>query len=229
MPFLDPAAKPALSRPIYRTSDGTRVPSVTTVIGATFAKPGLTKWANRLGLQGEDSEAYRDQRAAEGSCVHEHIRAHLTVSDPDLEPFAPRTRAAGVVGYLRWKREWLLAHDVEAVEIERPMVSERHGYGGTPDLIARVDGRLELLDWKTSAAIYREHVVQAAAYAAMAWGNGHAIEAVRVVSVSTEAGGLVKERVETVTDVRPHFEAFLAALRLYQRMAALERAERVSA
>lgn len=227
--FDDPALKPKLKRQGYYLQDGTRVPSVTTIIGATFAKPALTAWANRLGLQGIDSDTVRDQRAGEGSCMHEHIRAHLRLEDPDLSPFSPSAKAAGLMGFLRWRREWFDRHDVQVVEIERPLVSEQHRYGGTPDLIACVDGRLELLDWKTSKQVYREHLVQAAAYAAMAWELGHRIEAVRVVAVSTEADGEVKEHVVGVLDVRPHFQAFLAALRLYRHMAALGQPERVSA
>jgi len=219
--FEDPAIRPQLQRPDYRNAAGERVPSVTTVIGATFAKPALTAWANRLGMQGMDSERYRDERAGEGSVMHALIHAHLRREEADLSPFSPTARAGGRVGFLRWRRDWLDHQVLSPIASEHSLVSERHQYGGTPDLIAGVSGRVELLDWKTSKRVYVEHLVQAAAYAAMAWEHGHQVRAVRVVAVSTEADGAMHEVVMPVEDTRPYFAAFLAALRLYRRAKAL--------
>jgi len=57
----------------YRTSDGTIVPGVTTVIGI-LNKPALVKWANDLGLRGIDSASYVDETARIGTLAHEMVQ-----------------------------------------------------------------------------------------------------------------------------------------------------------
>ncbi len=53
--------------------------------------------------------------------------------------------------------------DVVAQEIH--LVSEKWKFGGTPDAILRVDGKLVLADWKTSQRHLPRHVLlQLAAY-----------------------------------------------------------------
>lgn len=221
MPFTDPALRPETPRrQPYRLADGTRVPSVTAVLGRVIAKPSLTRWANRLGMQGIDAEDVRDQRAAEGTVLHTYIEAHLRGNDPDLSPFSPSAKAGGLVAFLRWRRSWFDRHAVEPLEIERRMVSERRGYGGTPDLIARVDGRLELLDWKTSREVSTEHLVQVAAYAALAWEHGHRVVAVRVVRAGCDADGTYGEHVLTLAESMPYWRTFQAALALWRALEA---------
>lgn len=216
--FEDPAQKPKLTRPRYVVASGARVPSVTDVLG-TLGKPELVSWANNLGLQGLSAEAVRNERAAEGSALHECIRAYLCRDQADLEPFSPKVRAAGRVGFVRWRQKWLERHDVRPVLIESPLVSNQYGFGGTLDLLAEVDGRLEVLDWKTTKQVYQEHVLQASAYQLLAWENGYEPQAVRVVHVSVEQDGAIGECVETNT--RPFAGAFLAALRLHRLMGGL--------
>jgi len=49
-------------------------------------------------------------------------------------------------------------------ETEITLVSEAHRFGGTPDAIGYLDGKLCLLDWKTSNAVYSDYLIQLAAY-----------------------------------------------------------------
>jgi len=52
---------------------------------------------------------------------------------------------------------------MEIVEQETPLVSEKYQFGGTLDAIM-VNGELALGDWKTSNAVYPDHIIQLAAY-----------------------------------------------------------------
>ena len=64
-------------------------------------------------------------------------------------------------GFLRWVENW----KVEPLYVEKNMVSEKHQYGGTPDLIAEVNGKVALVDWKTSKErLYPTIFIQLAAY-----------------------------------------------------------------
>lgn len=54
---------------VYKLEDGTRVPSVTTILGI-LNKPALVEWAYQCGCQGLDYKAVRDQ-AGEGKNLYE--------------------------------------------------------------------------------------------------------------------------------------------------------------
>jgi hypothetical protein len=92
------------------------------------------------------------QLKATGKLVGEHI-AH------DLWPYV---------------NEWIqyaIDHKVKIIEVEKTVVSPL-GYAGTIDLIAEINGRIMLIDFKTrnckgkKPVVYRQQVKQLAAYAA---------------------------------------------------------------
>ena len=62
--------------------------------------------------------------------------------------------------YLTWERHTKL----KVIDQEMLMVSEEFRFGGTPDAIGEIDGELCLVDWKTSNAVYLDHLIQLAAY-----------------------------------------------------------------
>jgi hypothetical protein len=153
----------------YFTADGKRVPGVTTITGAWCpGKEGLLVWANRLGLQGKDHREVRDEAANIGTLVHNMVEEHAHGKSPDgvrqkwssLKPDLFGKADQGFQGYLDWAAQTKL----EIVETETPLVSETHRYGGTPDAIGYVNGKLALLDWKSSASIREDMLIQLAAY-----------------------------------------------------------------
>jgi hypothetical protein len=44
------------------------------------------------------------------------------------------------------------------------LVCSDYEYGGTPDAVGILDGRLVLLDWKTSNWVHSDYIIQMAAY-----------------------------------------------------------------
>ena len=61
---------------------------------------------------------------------------------------------------------WAVSVNLKPVLIERVVYSKRHKFAGTLDLLARVNGQLVMVDFKTGKAIYGESTLQAAAYSA---------------------------------------------------------------
>jgi len=62
--------------------------------------------------------------------------------------------------FLTWMNNW----NVVPLNVEPNLVSERYKYGGTPDLLALIKGRVALVDWKTGKT-YETLFCQLAAYA----------------------------------------------------------------
>ncbi len=152
----------------YRLKDGTRVPGVTTIIGRFKDSGGLLWWAFEQGQKferGEISGLYekRDQAAEAGTLCHDMVEAHIRKWEmPDLEKYDPELvllAQQGFENYIRWEK----TTNIEVVETEKSLVSERYGYAGTPDAIM-ADGQLSIGDWKTSNGVYVDMIIQLAAY-----------------------------------------------------------------
>lgn len=60
---------------------------------------------------------------------------------------------------------WLDKHEVEPASAETRLISREHGYAGTTDMLAIIDGVFTVADWKTSKGIFIEYPLQLAAYA----------------------------------------------------------------
>jgi len=147
---------------IYKLPDGTRVPGCTTVTGQ-LNKPALIGWANRLGLEGVDATKYRDQAAEIGTLAHHMIECDLKGKEPDTSDYSKNQIGDAETCFLKYL-DWKSQYDIEPLWLEEPMVSEKHRYGGTPDIPCRLNGIPALLDIKTSDGIYKEYLYQVAGY-----------------------------------------------------------------
>lgn len=198
----------------YRKSDGTRVPGVTTVLGV-LAKPALIAWANRMGLQGIDTRAYVDAKAEVGTCAHYLIECELRGEKPDLSEFAPISVDAAENGYLKFLSWRDGQPGFKWVASELQLVSEEHGYGGTVDILCEIDGKLTLLDIKTSGSgIWPEMKHQVAAYRQLCIENNYPVEQAVIIRVGRDDG----EGFETATisDMDKHLDLFLHCLAVYR-------------
>lgn len=198
----------------YVTSDGEYVPGVTTVLNE-LAKPALVPWANKLGLQGIDVNSYVDEAAQTGSLAHYLIQCAIRDEKPMLEDYTPAQceRAAHAREAFG---EWIAGHRAETVLIEEPLVSDKYRFGGTVDWLVRLDDVLTLVDWKTSAAIYLEHMIQASAYVYLLKEHGHRVKAVRIIKIPrSENQGLEEHRL-TGGQVVLLWRVFKNALAIYQ-------------
>lgn len=130
-------------------------------------------------------ESYRDvkQEAADiGSLVHRVLEQALlgkfdasmlplkadALLAPNLTPEMVDQANDAIKAGLRFFKK----HDIEVIATEQPRWSPTWGYIGTGDLIAKVDGSRDGLDFKSSKKIYPENHLQLAAYQ-MAWEEEH--------------------------------------------------------
>lgn len=184
-----------MARPArYVLKDGSIVPSVTTIIGRFKESGALIHWAAGQAadhvLKGVQAEiragssaispemvaslcasaksAYRDTRDAAGEAghaAHAMIEADILGHPVTIEG-APELVAKARSAYNAY-RTWADGQKVEFLWTEKPMVSESHRFGGTPDALARIGGKVCLLDWKTSNSLYADYLIQLAAYATL--------------------------------------------------------------
>lgn len=147
----------------YFTQDGTKVPSVTTILGRFKESGGLIAWAWKLGTEGKDYRSVRDQAADAGTLAHEMIDAYIHQQPMTVDGDGEVVRQArnAFQAYCNWET----SSGIKIEWTERQLISEKHKFGGTPDAFGIIDNKPILLDWKTSNSVYSDYLIQLAAYA----------------------------------------------------------------
>ncbi len=136
--------------------DGIWYPRVTSILNIK-AKPALYRFYAELSGFAE-GEAIKKKSADEGTRVHEAAEAILTGKEPVIaSDIAPAVRAF---------RNFIDEHNIQVDPeyVERRVTNFNERYAGTIDAVALIDGKLGILDLKTSQAIYRDYTLQLAAY-----------------------------------------------------------------
>ncbi len=154
-----------------------KIPSVTRVIDAVFPKY-LVDWAATAGADywkenyGEDTDMYNgiinahkqiSHRAQTiGLEVHKWIELYIKgkIIDVDTAVDYPE----GVKVPMQNFHMWADAHDIEWESCEEKVYSRNWEYAGTVDAVAKINGKRCVIDFKTSAKIYKEYYLQVAAY-----------------------------------------------------------------
>lgn len=163
----------------YLDGDGTRLPSVTTILGAAVAKPGLIRWAAKVAAEAaveavldgfadrdvavaegtKAPEAYRDNAATLGTKAHALVEAHYAG-----EEVVSEGEDAALISNC-YSRAIRAIEERWTVEVSEWAGVSRTGYGGTLDLIVidRETGKRLLVDLKTGS-YHPEAIAQMAAY-----------------------------------------------------------------
>ncbi len=177
---------------IYKTVDGARVPSVTTVLKMLgLSTEGLVRWAHRIGEQGISLDEARESSASVGTIAHAMIEAEIKGESLRLDGVDPTMLEKARQAFEMW-RDWARRTGYKPIAAETSLVSETHRFGGTFDCVA-ISGTSTIIDWKTSAGIYAEHLLQIAAYGVL-WQETHPEQPI-------ESYGLLR-----LDRDRPHFE-----------------------
>ena len=200
----------------YHLKDGTPCPGVTTVVGELgWNKNMLIRWANRLGLNGVESQKYVDDKASVGSLAHAFVLEDLGGKKPETEDYSPNqvTLAKNCLkSYYGWKKGKV----IEPLLIETPLVSEAIQVGGTPDFYGKIDGVLMLVDYKTGkGGCYPEYIIQASTYAEMLTEMGNVVSEIRVLNIPRSDDESFSERIITEAERKAGFEVFKHLLAIY--------------
>lgn len=148
----------------YISPKGLFLPSVTSVIGH-INKNKLNSWVNRVGY--EESERVKRVSSLRGSLLHEAIEKYL-LNDLNTS-ISNHPNASMMFGVIK---NFLEKHINKIHALENPLYSEILRVAGRVDCIAEWDGKLSVIDFKTSSKEKKKswiehYFIQASAYAVM--------------------------------------------------------------
>ena len=198
---------------VYRTTSGEHVPNVTTVL-SVLNKLGLLQWAWQCGCYGLDYREIRDLAGNIGTLAHYLILCHLKGETPDTAEYSKAEidkAETCLIKYWDWQKE----NPFEAVLVEQSLVSDKYAYGGTIDCVAKSNGNLVLIDYKTGKGIYEEMFYQLAAYKQLLIENGYPVTKARILRIGRD--GNEGFEIREAGNLDNEFQIFLDCLDIYKR------------
>lgn len=187
--------------------DGVEAGSVTQILGVV-RKPFLEFWRGKHG----NAECDRIMRESQeiGHRVHDAIEGYFR---GDLTPELEQNEAKMFTLF----KQWAVDTKINPTELEMTVQSHLHHYQGTFDAVAHFgDGKLVILDWKTSSAIDDLYGAQLAAYAqGFKEQTGMEITEGLVVRMDKKPDAKKPFEVKRFDDLPRYFEVFLHAKALY--------------
>ena len=136
--------------------EGVKVPSVTRVVDGCFPKD-LTHWALSIGQ--EEYDKVINDALEVGNDTHQWIEDYINYGHACTEPEDYISKS--VNAFLDWTTEY----NPEWVDAERKVYCDKYKYAGTVDAVAKINGRVCVIDFKTSKKIYKPYHLQVTAYA----------------------------------------------------------------
>jgi genome maintenance exonuclease 1 len=147
----------------YVTPEGNVYPSVTTVVGA-HGKDSLNEWRKRVGEQ--EADKISRQAANRGNKLHKLCEDYLN-NELSIDGEMPTT-----IQLFNSIKPIIQNYINNIYEIESPLYSDHLKVAGRVDCIAEFDGKISIIDFKTSSKPKLEsyilnYFMQASAYAVM--------------------------------------------------------------
>ena len=136
--------------------EGIKVPSVTRVVDGCFPKD-LTHWALSIGQ--EEYDKVISEALEVGNDTHQWIEHYIKYGHACTEPEDYISKS--VNAFLDWTTEY----NPEWVDAERKIYCDKYKYAGTVDAVAKINGRVCVIDFKTSKKVYKPYHLQVTAYA----------------------------------------------------------------
>jgi len=208
----------------YKTENGDYYPSVTTVLGFYPKNKFFESWLKDVG---HNSDIIVRRASEEGTQVHDAIERFLRGEEIVWVDENKRANYSLEVWkmILRFSDFWNTCKP-ELIASEIHLLSHEHKYAGTCDLIMKIDGKVWLLDIKTSNSLHTSYNLQLSAYA-NAWNDLYPEEKIEKIGIlwlksskrSTKEGkmqGQGWEIIEPDKSIDDYFRMFLNIYEIYK-------------
>ena len=137
----------------YVLPDGTKLKSVTTILSEKLDNTALLEWRKRVGE--EEANRISVQSTRRGNSIHKMAERYVLNEENiyrnempiNVESFQPIKSA-------------LDEHVNNILGVELPLCSKALGCAGRTDLVAEYDGKVSIIDFKTSKKLKKEDWIE---------------------------------------------------------------------
>jgi genome maintenance exonuclease 1 len=154
VPFVELENEYINGQRYYVLPDGvTKLKSVTTILGEKTDKTALLEWRKKVG----DAEADRisNQATRRGTSIHTIAERYVLNEENIFRDQMPVN-----IDSFKPIQDTLDEHVDNIFGIEMPLYSKALGCAGRTDLVAEYDGRLSIIDFKTSRRLKKEEWIE---------------------------------------------------------------------
>jgi hypothetical protein len=175
--ILSCLGKPALISWAAKVEREMVIKAATDLYEDTAGTPKMTRPAYLLTLQnriGKEKASQKElAKAGEiGTQVHALIEWSIKAELMYEAGPSPRICDAAQWAFFAYE-DWRKSVNLKPILVEQVVYSKTHGYAGTLDLLAEVNGVLTVIDFKTGKSVYPESFLQNAAYRTALREMGH--------------------------------------------------------
>lgn len=137
---------------VYKTPEGIGLPSITTVL-SILSRDSIEAWKKKVGV--EEANKISHRAATRGTSVHEIIEKYLDNKEDYRDGYTPDIIESFIAlkPILDGKLGRIFAQ-------EAPLYSNHLGVAGRVDCVAEFDGKLSIIDFKTSRKPKRKNYIQ---------------------------------------------------------------------
>ena len=154
----------------FYNRDGKYYPSVTSVLNYFPKNKFFHSWLKDVG---HNADIIAQKAAGECTKVHNAIERFINGEEIQwIDEYGKAQYNLDVWKMILKFADFWNTHKPELIAAEYHVFSDNHEYAGTADLICKINGKLWLLDIKTSNSLHTSFSLQLAAYA-MAWSETH--------------------------------------------------------
>jgi hypothetical protein len=210
-----------LDQRFYRR-DGKYYPSITSILNYFPKNQFFHSWLKDVG---HNSDIIAAKAAAEGTQVHNASEKLMLGEEIHWMDENGKVHYSLDVWkmILKFADFWNQTKP-ELVATEYHLFSDEYQYAGTTDIICRMNGKLWLIDIKTSNSIHTSYNLQLAAYA-KAWNETHnePIEGVAILWLKASTRGEKKDKIQgkgwelkVIENINDNFDMFIKVYDIYR-------------
>jgi len=171
---------PGIGR-LYKTPDGSKYPSVTTVLSAMSDNTWLDDWREAIGEK--HANEITKNACLRGTSMHHLLEKHLLNEELDKEE----------LGWWFYKQLLIYVNKIEYYAVELPLWSDQLKIAGRVDCIGLYENKLSIIDFKTSkkskrATDIENYFLQCTIYALMLFELTGVFSKNIIVLIATEEG-----------------------------------------
>lgn len=143
--------------------NGNPVPRVTEILSSMLHEEYLLKWSNYLGFKRKNYKSVVEESANIGTYAHESIELYLKEGKINDIPLRYKFQVENALNsFIEWYNIVSSNNTTTLLSMEQELICQ--WFGGTADLLIKINDKNYLVDFKTSNHISNKYFIQLSSY-----------------------------------------------------------------